>query len=895
VFSIWRRLAALLRRDRLARDLEEEIRGHYDDLRQSFGDAGHSPDEAARLARLRLGGGTQIRESSHDAWRFGALEGAWQDVRIAFRGLRRRPGFTLAAVATLALGIGASTAIFSVAYGVSLRPLPYADPDRLIRIYESNPAKGQTRQDIAEGNFHHWREAAPSLESAAMYTSVSHRTLSGTSRSRISAMSVSPVFFEMLRVSPVLGSGFKREQEYGRSSDDVLISYDAWQRLFDRRPDAIGSPIVVKGAGDDDVFRVIGVLPENFRFTPYVDVWRPMIIPLPIRAMTRAWREDAAIARLKPGATIDQARAELEVVAARLSREFPKTNAGWTVRVESLHESVIGHFGRATWLLLAAVAVVLLVACLNVGGLFVARAVARERESAVRGALGAGTWRLVRLWLAEASLVGAFGAGLGLFIAWWGVGLLKAAAPPGIPRLDSIAIDGPTLAVAALSTLVAVVIFGSVPMRRVSDASLATGLRAGSTGAGDTRARVVTRAAITLAQCAGAVTLAILAVMLTRSFLKLTAVDLGWDPVNVLSLQASPSIPSENRRPWYARVEWADRLVAELEATPGIERAAVTSRVPLGTLPSYSTLARGKGAAAGEDARWPSVSHKITDGYFDLMGIRLLEGRRFGPEDRFTEPQMIDSAVRPESGTAIVSEQTARTLWPGQPAIGQALWLPEYDVVRWREVVGVVADIQFHAVGETPALHVFVPWTQDSAIAVPLVFVKTTNSASAMAAQVRAAVQSVEPATVVDVVTPMELLVAQATAQSRFTSRAVVAFGLLALALAAVGIYGTLSYLVGARTREIGIRLALGAPRGRILSNVITRGLLPAAGGGVAGVVLALALARTFRALLFNIEPIDLASFAGGAAALLAVAVAAALGPARRAAHVDPVRALRTD
>ena len=382
--------------------------------------------------------------------------------------------------------------------------------------------------------------------------------------------------------------------------------------------------------------------------------------------------------------------------------------------------------------------------------------------------------------------------------------------------------------------------------------------------------------------------------MLTRSFIKLASFDLGWKPSGVLSLTVSPPMPRELRRPWYRFVEWSDRLVQRLEATPGIARAAITTQVPLSPEPYPSTLARGRGRTAGDDARWPGVGHHVTDGYFDVMGVRLVDGRLFGAGDRFNEAQ-VNRTEMVDRGAAIVTETTARLLWPGQSPIGQALWLPDIDSVAWREVVGVVEDIQFHAIGEAPAAHVFVPWTQTSTGRPRLVVRSTSPDATTIAAAVREVVDSVEPGTRVDNLTTLDALVSRATAQPRFTSRLVSAFGALALALAAVGIYGTLSFVVGARTREIGVRLALGATPGHIMSRTLTRGLLPAALGGVIGVGIALALARTFRALLFGIESVDAGSAAAGLVALIAIATVAALGPARRAARVDPVQALRAD
>lgn len=814
------------------------------------------------------------------------------DVWLGCRSLWGRPAFAAAAIATLALGIGASSAMFSVAYGIALRPLPYPQSDRLIRIYEANLAHGQIEQDVSVGAFHDWRAGSTSLEASALFSKASPRTL-GVGGHRLTTMSVSPAFFDVLGVRPILGPGFKAERDYTRfTTDEVVLSHDTWQRVFGGRPDVIGAPMAFVGVGDDDVYRIVGVLPQSFSFTQPVDVWRPQIVEVPVARILRNWRYDRVIARLKPGAALHTARAELEVVAERLARDFPASNAGWTVTAESMHDSIVGSFGPATWLLLAAVAVVLLVACLNVGGLLVARTITRQRETAVRMALGAGLWRLLRLWFAEAAILALLGAACGVLFAWWGVTALKVAAPPGIPRLDAIALDLPSLVVAALSTVLAIVIFTAAPLGVVPRRGWSGHLRTGSSGSAGGRDRRLARGSLTIAQCAGAAALVVLAVMLTRSFLKLTSFDLGWNPNGVLSVQASPRMPQNVRRPWYLRVEWADRLLTRLDAMPGVDRAAISTQRPLAT--SYpATLARGRGKAADDDARWPGVQQSVTDAYFQVMGIRLVSGRTFGWIDRFGEEQ-INQIQRADHGVAVVTEQTARTLWPGQSAIGQALWLPDIDNVAWRDVVGVVADIQFHAVGETPALHVFVPWTQSST-GTPYVLVKSADPGTSMTAAVRDVVQRVEPGSAIDDVATLDALVERATEQPRFTSRIVVAFGALALALAAVGIHGTLSYLVGARTREIGIRLALGASRRSILLNVIWRGVVPAIMGGLIGLALALALAHTFHALLFEVAPFDPASLAGGAAVLLAVAVFAALNPARRAARVEPSQALRAE
>jgi putative ABC transport system permease protein len=819
------------------------------------------------------------------------MNAAWlRDFRFAARALRGQPAFVLAAVATLAVGIGAATAIFSVAYGVSLRPLPYPQPDRIVRIYEANLANGQPRHDVSVGAFQEWREGVPSLESAALYTQMRTRFLKGADDNPIASMGVSPAFFDVLGTRLALGSGFKPEGRYTRMTlHDVVLSDAAWRRLFNGDPAAIGR--FVQFADDDDPLEVVGVLPASFRFTEPVDIFQPTIVEVPIARILRGWRYDRVIARLRPGATIEQARAELSAVSTRLARDFPTTNAGWSGTVEPLRDAIVGPFARATWLLLAAVGAVLLIACLNVAGLLVARAIARDRETQVRVALGAGSWRLLRLWLAEAAILAGAGAAAGITAAWLGVSALKAAAPPGIPRLEDVALDLPALSVALAATLLAVLFFAIAPA--LSRRERLAGLRAAGSGAGETPGRHLARHVSLAAQCAGAATLIVLAVMLTRSFVKLTAFDLGWRPAGVLSLRVAPPMPRELRRPWFRYVEWSDRLVHELEATPGIARAAITTQVPLGPDSYPATFARGRGRTAGDPARWPGVTHNVTDGYFQTMGIRLVSGRTFGAEDRFNESQL-NGPVKAERGVAVVTETTARLLWPGQPAIGQALWLPDIDNVTWREVIGVVGDIQFRSIGEAPAPHVFVPWTQTST-GRPRLVVRATLDTPAFVAAVRQALERVEPGTRVDQVTTLDALVSRATAQPRFTTALVSAFGLVALLLAAVGIYGTLSFTAGARARELGIRIALGATSRHIMTRMLSRGLLPAAVGGLVGLGTAIAVARAFRALLFGVQPVDAGSLAAGAALLLAASVIAALGPARRAARVDPIVVLRSD
>ncbi len=613
-------------------------------------------------------------------------------------------------------------------------------------------------------------------------------------------------------------------------------------------------------------------------------MWYAGFIREPTNRSEWSSRDDRIVARLRSDSTIERVRTELEAVAARIAVERSASNDGWTVTVEGLHESIVGGFRRVSWFLLATVVVVLLVAILNVGSLMVAHAVTRERETAVRAALGAGRLRLMSMLLAEASALTITGSLAGLLLAWWMVRALKAAAPPGIPRLDAIGLDWQALLAAGVSMAVIIGTFAIIPLWRRGDGQLALRLHTRSAGARTAPAGFAVRTALTIVQCAGAAVLVVLALLLTRSLVQLTSVDLGWNPAAVVRLNVSPRMPRI-----FEYVGWAERLVAELEAIPEVRRAAITTQVPL-SADWYPSPVR----SGGGEERWSAVVHSVTDNFFDTMGIQLLSGRLWQPDDRPTDAELTGRG-RQIQGVAVVSAQTARTLWPDRPAIGETISASDFlDSVPGRVVVGVVEDIHFHAVGEPPALHVFIPWAQRPT-GRPRLLVSTRDTTDASLAAVRTVVERFVPETRIESIVLLRDLVGRATAQPRFTSRIVAAFGGLALALAAVGIYGTLSYLVRARTREIGIRLALGAPHRAIVTSVLTRAMVPAIGGAAIGLVTAGGLAGAFRALLFNVDPLDRGAFAAGALVLLVVALAAALLPALRAARVDPAHTLRAE
>jgi putative ABC transport system permease protein len=881
----------LFRRRRFDADLHEELRAHLAEREAAYLRDGLGPEAARRRARLDFGNPAVIHEQSRDVWLVRWLDNIRRDLAIAVRSLGRTPAFTLAAVATFALGIGAATAMFSVAYGIAFRPLPYQHADRIVRIYESNTKTNETKQQVSQGTFQAWREGVTSIEHIALFGDSGVLYMAGDSPQPITVRRVSPAFFDVLGAAPLIGAGFKPESAYTRfTANEYVLSHAAWQRLFGGDPDINGRLFYIRE--DDDPIRVVGVMPKDFAFDAPVDAWRPMIVELPVARILRSWRYDNVVARLRAGRTIDELRAELDVASQRLAQEFPATSAGWTATAEPLRDAIIGGFGRASWLFLGAVAAVLLAACANVAGLLTARALGRTRETSIRVALGAGRWRLAQLWLTEAFVLAAAGATAGVGLAWWLVRLLRAAAPPGLPRVEDIAVDMPALAVALVATVSAALVCALVPLVGTRDRSLPGALSAGSARSGDTRVRRRVSTGLVALQSGAALALVVLAIVFGRSFLNLTAVDLGWRPERVLGLDVKPSMPANVRRPWFLYAQWAERLVARLEATPGIARAAITTVIPFDGRVIRAEIARGRTLVANE-ARWPVSLNIVSEGYRETVGLTLRRGRWFTADDRFDESVLTYAGPYPD-GVAVVSESVARALWPGENPVGQQFRLPGLGRGPFQTVVGVVADVRFASVAGEPALEVFQPWLQ-APTGVPRLLVRATSDAALIAPAVRAAVLAENPATGIDRVTPVESLVERATAPSRLIRNLIASLGLLALVLAAVGVFGALSMLVTAGARETAVRIALGASPSATMWSALARGLWPVCAGAAGGLLAAVLLVQGAQSLLFGFERVDAASLLTGAGVVLAVTFVACLAPALRAARTDPLNVLRAE
>ena len=796
------------------------------------------------------------------------------DLRLAFRSLRRTPGFTAVVVLTLALGIGANTAIFSVVIGVLLKPLPYASPDRLMVVWEKS-SRNPTNV-VSPANYLDWRDRSKSFTALAAFT-WSGITLTGGSPEHVEGRSISPEFFRVLDVQPILGRLFTPEEDAFGGPRVLLLSYGLWQRRYGADPSIVGRTIPVAG-GDA---RVVGVMPPLVQSMPYGNdqYWEPFHLDPADRQ--RAGRYAMVIGRLKDGVTQAAAQAEMSAIADQLTREVPAFNTGWSANVISLNEQFVGKSRPVLLTLLGAVSLVLLIASANVANLMLVRAAGRRREFAVRAALGAGQGRLIRERLAE-SLVLSLGGGIaGALLAAWGVDLLVAANPAQVPRLSQIGIDGRVLAVTALVTLLVGVLFGLTGSWGSGIEGWATDLhgagRRSTSGTGTARLR----AGLVIAQVSLAVILLVGAGLMVRSLTQLMAVDPGFDPRGVLT--AAVDLPQATYPDPPAQRRFFAALLERTRAMPGVQSSSMIDFLPLtgqGSATSFSVVGQPP-AAQGQE---PVADIRVVDpAYFSTLRIAMVAGRQLSERDAAGQPPVV-----------VVNQTLARQMWPNGDPVGQRLkvvmWNPDESV----EVVGVATDVLNDGLDRARRPMIYYPVGQAPSGSMNLLL-RTGGDPLGLAAAVRAAVHDLDHDLPVGQVSTMEENLLVSIADRRFPMFVLSLFAALAVALAAVGIYGVLSYTVGQRTREIGVRMALGARMADVLALVLSQGALLVGIGAAVGLAGALALSRVLKGMLYGVTGSDPMTYLLVAAGLMAVAVGAMLLPARRAAAVDPVVALREE
>lgn len=816
---------------------------------------------------------------------FGRSIGQWSsDLRHAMRSLVRQPAFTLTAILTLTLGIGANSAVFALAWHTSLRPLPYPEPDRLIRIFESSAA--QPLAEVSPASLLAWAQRAKTLE-----------TIGDFGRSRVifplddngvlaRYQSLSPGVFAALGVRPILGRVVLDDAD--RQADEVLISHEYWQRRFGGDPSVVNRLHHFADVADDPE-RIIGVMPPGFKFLDDADIWAVNMSynPGPIGRRFRSVRQYTPVARIRAGHSLAEAKAELAQISADLAREFPDTHAGWTPVVQTLHESVVGKFGVMAMLLVGASVAVFFIACTNVAGLLVMRAAGRRQEVQLRLALGGSRWRVVRLWLLEGLVVSLVSLAAGILVARWLAKALSMLAPANLPRLDQVTISWPTIAVGVVGALGFVAVYAIAPVAaRIMGAgvvNLASGAGARTTSGGG-RGRgflLATQAGLAAVLLAGTV-------LLTTSLQHLNDEPLGFKPDAVLSVRVSPYYGG-NRRPWAEAAEYGRQLEERLKAHPGIADAAVSSAVPLDdhAEPSLYTVEGDPG-----ERRWGAIELSASPGFADTLGLTMTAGRWFTDGDAFT-PEVLNASDNSDQA-AVITESMARAIWPGESPLGKRL-ISVLGDPHARRIVGVVRDLKFYGPNEVPTFRMFLPWRQRPGAGNTAVLVRTFGDPVAVAADVAAIARELRPGTGVQPARTLDDLYRAASADTNFAATLVGGFSALAVLLTGVGVFGVVGYSIASRRRELAVRMALGAGRGHISATAAASGFLPVLVGTLLGLAGAVSCVRFVRGLLFEVNPLSPVNYLIAGAVLLAVAGAASAAPLRRLLQIDPAESLRSE
>jgi putative ABC transport system permease protein len=870
-------LRALLRRSQAESELNEELRYHIEQQTEQNIRMGMTPEEARIAARKAFGGLEQAKERSRDARGIRWMGDLWQDLRYGARMLIKNPGFTLIAVISLGLSIGANTAIFSVVNTLLLKALPYHDPDRIILVWGVDNQGVRDRGQVSATDVADWRSQNSVFEEITTYGNWSATLLSGGEPERINGVQVGDGYFSALQGKPMLGRVFLPEEQEDGKDLVLVLGHGLWRRRFGGDPQIIGRQVKL----GPRLYTVVGVMPPDFQSLPTSlveprgEFYRP--VAEKYDEAERSSRHLRAIARLKLGATLRQAQAEMSVIARRLEERHPQDNTNYGVRLTTMTEDTVGGLRRTLSLLFGAVFFVLLIACANVSNLLLARATARQKELSIRAALGAGRLRLVRQLLTESVLLALTGATLGLLLALWGVSFIESLGAQVTHLLSGVKLDARVLAFTLLISLLTGVFFGLVPALRVSRPDLNETLKDTGHSAGhDSRLR----GALVVAEMALALVLLICAGLLIQSVLRLRAVNPGFDPANLLTMNVALPL-AKYPRP-QQRVEFHNRLVDRLAALPGVKAAGFTSVLPFSSNFDGRALAvedqpKPRGAEIGVDL------YIITPDYLRTMAIPLRTGRPLAERDTEEAPKVV-----------LINETMARALWPKQDPLGKRIKFPgsERYPESWRAIVGVVADVAQYALDRRPPMQIYLPDAQYPASYMTLV-VRTESDPAGFVPGVRNEVRALDKEQAVFSIATLEELIGASIALRRFLMLLLLSFAAVALGLAAVGIYGVMSYAVRRRTREIGIRMALGAQASDVLRLVVGQGLRLVLSGVLIGLVAAFSLTRLLSTLLFEVSATDPLTFALIALLLTVIALLACWIPARRATKVDPMIALR--
>jgi predicted permease len=799
-----------------------------------------------------------------------------QDARYAVRVLLKNPGFTLVAVMALALGVGANTAIFSVVNSVLLRALPFEQPERLVRVYVTVPKRGTSRSPFSYLNFSDLRAQGKQFERLAAYSGAGAALTGGDRPEQLEGVAASGDFFQTLGARPALGRVLTAEDERP-DARVVVISHGLWSRRFGADPKIVGQSVTLDGVSTT----VVGVMPKTFSYPldeARVDYWSPLN-PQDELNRERGANYLNVIGRLGEGASLQGAQSEAEAVAARLGEQYPRQSGGRSVNLVGLHEDLVGNIKPALFVLLGAVGFVLLIACANVANLTLARSAARQREVSIRTALGASRWRIVRQLITESLLLALAGGGLGLLLALWGLDLLVASIPEGVPRAAEIGLDVRVLAFTAAVSMLTGIIFGLVPALQVSKPDLNEGLKEGTRGSTEGGRRSRARAVLVVAEVALSLVLLVGGGLLMRSFVSLLHVEPGFDPRGVLT--AGVGLPQAKYGEEQQQAAFFRQTLERVAAVPGVRYAGAVEPLPLSNSMMQNGLVFEGRPAPAPGERPTTNSRIITPDYLRAMGIPVLRGRAFTERDGKESPKVL-----------LVNEAFARKHFPGEDPLGKRVEVTIAPDMK-AEVVGIVGDVKHRSLDREPDPECYVSYLQVPSAFMTLVVRTDSEDPSGLAASLRSAVQQVDSDIPLSDVRTMNQVVAASVAQRRFNMMLLGVFAALALVLSAVGIFGVVNYSVTQRTHEIGIRMALGAQGRDVLRMVVGQGMRPVLVGVGIGLAAAFALTRVMSSLLYGVSATDPLTFFAVALVLAAVALLACYVPARRAMRVDPMVALR--
>jgi len=889
------KLRVLFGRSHFDRELDEEMQFHMALKAEEHRQNGMSVREAQTAAKRQFGNTLRLREAGWDAWGWAPLERSLQDIRFAVRTLRRSPGFTASVILLLGVAIWMNTTVFTVIHAVMLAPLPFDQPDELVRLYETNVAKGQASTYVSPNNFLDWRADSHAFEELAVVNPERFDIYGGDEPEQVPGSLVTAGFFKVLRVHPAIGRPFLPEEYQIRRPDRphldgmtvAIISYRLWQRRFAGGPEAIGATMQIGDMVGTAAVKIVGVMPAGFASAGTAfgssDIWLPTAFAF---AESEFWngRWTTVIARRLPGISNRQAQADMDLVAKRLEARRPDSNSGWGVRVVSLRETVAGGYRTSLLILAGAVGLVLLIACANVANLILARGASRLREMASRTAMGATRLRLV-LQLATESVVLSLTAGaLGFGLSSASVRAVVAFAPPDLPRLSGTGINGVVLGFCIFVALATGLLCGVVPALRVSGFDLNTALKDGGTASAGRALGLLSRALIIL-EVTVSLVLLVGAGLLARSFATVQTLKLGFQTDHILAVSLQLSRVQRE-----AQMHFYQELLSRLGHTPGIEAAAMGS-IPPGSWSTSSYDPEGKERVA-------CVMDFVSAQYFQTLRVPLVAGRFFSESDDGGGPLV-----------AIINRTAARLAWPGDGAVGKRFSVGTNG--KLRTVVGVVNDLSNSVVGVNPSSNsglsfsvsdgvlpeVYIPMAQTSSLPWPWgsLLIRTSGAAGAVAPAVREEIRALDRQVIVTVAATVEERLASWAAGLRFNTLVMSVFATLAFVLAASGIYSLMSYTVSLRTREISIRMALGADRAGILAMLVRHGAVLAGTGVALGLVVAWGAARLLSGMLYQVKPLDPAAFFGATVLMILAALAACLVPALRAANVDVVETLRQE